>query len=73
MAWRSARSRRLSSGHVSLEIEGLDRIRYVLALQTSGQVAGITGLVQVPDRLAAALGKVSQEFRAAVRQYADSK
>src|SRR5512142_2144534 len=61
--------------HVSLAIDGFDRIYlngYVPALQTSGQVAGWLGWRGFPIASPAALGKISQGFRAAVRRYADS-
>jgi hypothetical protein len=63
------------AGHVSLDIEGFDRIYlngWVPALQTSGQVAGWLGWRGFPIASPAALGRISQRFRAAVRQYADS-
>ena len=63
------------AGHVSLDIEGFDRIYlngWVPALQTSGQVAGWLGWRGFPIASPAALGKISQGFRAAVRRYADS-
>ena len=63
------------AGHVSLAIDGFDRIYlngWVPALQTSGQVAGWLGWRGFPIASPAALGKISQGFRAAVRRYADS-
>jgi hypothetical protein len=63
------------AGHVSLDIEGFDRIYlngYVPALQTGGQVAGFLHWRGFPIASPAALGKISQGFRAAVRRYADS-
>jgi hypothetical protein len=62
------------AGHVSLEIEGFDRMYlngWVPALQTSGQVAGWLGWRGFPIASPAALGKISQGFRSAVRRYAD--
>ena len=62
------------AGHVSLAIDGFDRIYlngWVPALQTSGQVAGWLGWRGFPIASPAALGKISQGFRAAVRRYAD--
>jgi hypothetical protein len=63
------------AGHVSLDIEGFDRIYlngYVPALQTGGQVAGFLHWRGFPIASPAALGKISQGFRSAVRRYADS-
>jgi len=59
------------AGHVSLAIDGFDRIYlngWVPALQTSGQVAGWLGWRGFPIASPAALGKISQGFRAAVRR-----
>ena len=54
------------AGHVSLAIDGFDRIYlngWVPALQTSGQVAGWLGWRGFPIASPAALGKISQGFR----------
>src|SRR5213080_1797391 len=62
------------AGHVSLDIEGFDRIYlngYVPALQTGGQVAGFLHWRGFPIASPAALGKISQGFRAAVGRYAE--
>ena len=62
------------SGHVSLEIEGFDRLYlngWVPALQTSGQIAGWLHWRGFPIASPAALGQNAQAFRAAVRRYAD--
>ncbi len=62
------------AGHVSLAIDGFDRIYlngWVPALQTSAQVAGWLGWRGFPIASPAALGRISQGFRAAVRRYAD--
>ena len=62
------------AGHVSLEIEGFDRIYlngYVPALQLGGQLAGFLDWRGFPIASPAALGKISQGFRAAVRRYAE--
>ena len=61
------------AGHVSLEIEGFDRIYlngYVPGMQTSGQVAGFLDWRGFPIASPAALGQNGQLFRAAVRRYA---
>ena len=53
---------------------GFDRIYlngWVPAPQTSGQIAGWLGWRGFPIASPAALGKISQGFRAAVRRYAD--
>src|SRR5690242_8172641 len=74
MAQRPVTLADIVRGHVSLEIEGFDRIYFngwVPALQTSGQVAGWLGWRGFPIASPAALGKISQGFRAAVRRYAD--
>ena len=74
MAHRPVTLADIVAGHVSLEIEGFDRIYlngWVPALQTSGQVAGWLGWRGFPIASPAALGKISQGFRAAVRRYAD--
>ena len=60
--------------HVSLEIEGFDRLYFngwVPALQTSGQIAGWLHWRGFLIASPAALGRNSQAFRAAVRRYAD--
>ena len=74
MAHRPVTLADIVAGHVSLEIEGFDRIYlngWVPALQTSGQVAGWLGWRGFPIASPAALGKISQGFRAAVRRYAE--
>ena len=74
MAHRPVTLADIVAGHVSLEIEGFDRIYlngWVPALQTSGQVAGWLGWRGFPIASPAALGRISQGFRAAVRRYAD--
>ena len=75
MAQRPVTLADIVRGHVSLEIEGFDRIYlngWVPALQTSGQVAGWLSWRGFPIASPAALGRISQGFRAAVRRYADS-
>ena len=75
MAQRPVTFSDIAAGHVSLAIDGFDRIYlngWVPALQTSGQVAGWLGWRGFPIASPAALGKISQGFRAAVRRYADS-
>jgi len=62
------------AGHVSLEIEGFDRLYlngWVPALQTSGQVAGWLHYRGFPVAPPAALGKNKELFVQAVRRYAD--
>src|SRR5256886_10260492 len=74
MAHRPVTLADIVAGYVSLEIEGFDRIYlngWVPALQTSGQVAGWLGWRGFPIASPAALGKISQGFRAAVRRYAE--
>jgi len=74
MAQRPVTLADIVRGHVSLEIEGFDRLYFngwVPALQTSGQVAGWLGWRGFPIASPAALDKISQGFRAAVRRYAD--
>ena len=61
------------AGHVSLAIDGFDRIYlngWVAALQTSGQIAGWLHWRGFPIASPAALGQNAQAFRAAVRRYA---
>ena len=73
MAQRSVTLTDIVAGHVSLEIEGFDRIYlngYVPALQLGGQLAGFLEWRGFPIASPAALGKISQGFRAAVRRYA---
>ena len=73
MAHRPVTLADIVAGHVSLEIEGFDRIYlygWVPALQTSGQVAGWLHWRGFPIAWPAALGRNSQAFRAAVRRYA---
>src|SRR6266480_1704873 len=73
MAHRPVTLADIVAGHVSLEIEGFDRIYlngWVPALQTSVQVAGWLHWRGFPIASPAALGRNSQAFRAAVRRYA---
>jgi hypothetical protein len=63
------------AGHVSLEIEGFDRLYlngWVPALQTSGQLAGWLAWRGFPIASPAALGKNKELFVQAVHRYADS-
>jgi hypothetical protein len=74
MAQRPVTLTDIVRGHVSLEIEGFDRLYFngwVPALQTSGQIAGWLHWRGFPIASPAALGRNSQAFRAAVRRYAD--
>jgi len=74
MAQRPVTLTDIVAGHVSLEIEGFDRIYlngYVPALQLGGQLAGFLDWRGFPIASPAALGKISQGFRAAVRRYAE--
>src|SRR5437763_15860053 len=74
MAQRPVTLADIVSGHVSLEIEGFDRLYlngWVPALQTSGQIAGWLHWRGFPIASPAALGQNAQAFRAAVRRYAD--
>ena len=75
MAQRPVTLADIVRGHVSLEIEGFDRLYFngwVPALQTSGQIAGwLHWRGSLPIASPAALGRDSQAFRAAVRRYAD--
>ena len=73
MAQRPVTLADIVRGHVSLEIEGFDRLYFngwVPALQTSGQLAGWLHWRGFPIASPAALGRNSQAFRAAVRRYA---
>ena len=74
MAQRPVTLADIVRGHVSLQIEGFDRLYFngrVPALQTSGQIAGWLHWRGFPIASPAALGRNSQAFRAAVRRYAD--
>ena len=74
MAQRPVTLTDIVAGHVSLEIEGFDRIYlngYVPALQLGGQLAGFLEWRGFPIASPAAQGKISQGFRAAVRRYAE--
>ena len=74
MAQRPVTLADIVRGHVSLEIDGFDRLYFngwVPALQTSGQIAGWLHWRGFPIASPAALGRNSQAFRAAVRRYAD--
>ena len=76
MAQRPVTLADIVRGHVSLEIEGFDRLYFngwVPALQTSGQIAGWLHWRGFPIASPAALGRNSQAFRAAVRRYARSR
>ena len=73
MAQRPVTLTDIVRGHVSLEIEGFDRLYFngwVPALQTSGQIAGWLHWRGFPIASPAALGRNAQAFRAAVRRYA---
>ena len=73
MAQRPVTLADIVRGHVSLEIEGFDRLYFngwAPALQTSGQIAGWLHWRGFPIASPAALGRNSQAFRAAVRRYA---
>ena len=73
MAQRPVTLADIVRGHVSLEIEGFDRLYFngwVPALQTSGQIAGWLHWRGFPIASPAALGQNAQAFRAAVRRYA---
>ena len=72
MAQRPVTLADIIRGHVSLEIEGFDRLYFngwVPALQTSGQIVGWLHWRGFPIASPAALGRNSQAFRggAAVR------
>src|SRR5437868_14565789 len=74
MAQRPVTLADIVRGHVSLEIEGFDRLYlngWVPALQTSGQIAGWLRWRGFPIASPAALGQNAQAFRAAVHRYAD--
>src|SRR5438105_10031656 len=76
MAQRPVTLADIVRGHVSLEVEGFDRLYFngwVPALQTSGQIAGWLHWRGFPIASPAALGRNAQAFRAAVRRYADGK
>jgi hypothetical protein len=73
MAQRPVTLADIVSGHVSLEIDGFDRLYFngwVAALQTPGQIAGWLHWRGFPIASPAALGRNAQAFRAAVRRYA---
>ena len=74
MAKRPVTLADIVAGHVSLAIDGFDRIYlngWVPALQTSGQIAGWLHWRGFPIASPAALGQNAQAFRAAVRRYAE--
>lgn len=74
MAKRPVTLKDIVAGHVSLEIEGFDRIYlngWVPALQTPGQLAGWLRWRGFPIASPAALGKLKQQYVQAVRRYAD--
>jgi hypothetical protein len=73
MAKRPVTLKDIVAGHVSLEIEGFDRLYlngWVPALQTSGQLAGWLHYRGFPIASPAALGKNKELFVQAVRRYA---
>jgi hypothetical protein len=75
MAKRPVTLADIVAGHVSLEVEGFDRIYlngWVPALQTSGQVAGWLHWRGFPVASPAALGRNKELFVQAVRRYAGS-
>lgn len=74
MAKRPVTLKDIVAGHVSLEIEGFDRIYlngWVPALQTAGQLAGWLRWRWFPIASPAALGNLKQRYVQAVRRYAD--
>ena len=73
MAQRPVTLADIVAGHVSLEIEGFDRIYlngYVPAMQAPGQVASFLHSRGFPIASPAGLGQNAQAFRAAVHRYA---
>jgi hypothetical protein len=73
MARRPVTLKDVVARHVSLEIEGFDRLYlngWVPALQTSGQVAGWLHWRGFPVASPAALGKIKELFTQSVRRYA---
>jgi len=73
MAKRPVTLKDVVARHVSLEIEGFDRLYlngWVPALQTSGQVAGWLHWRGFPVASPAALGKIKELFTQSVRRYA---
>src|SRR5690349_23115006 len=72
MAQRPVTLADIISGHVSLEIEGFDRLYFngwVPALQTSGQIAGWLHWRGFPIASPAALGRNAETFGAPGPRY----
>ena len=75
MAKRAVRTADILDGHVSLDIECLDRIYlngYVPNLQVGGQVVQFLALRGFPIPSPVVVGRIGDQFRRAVRSFADA-
>ena len=75
MATRVVRTADILDGHVSLDVECLDRIYlngYVPNLQVGGQVVQFLALRGFPIRSPVVVGRIGDQFRRAVRSFADN-
>jgi len=75
MTQRPVRTADILAGHVSLDLECLDRIYlngYVPNLQVGGQVVSFLAARGFPIPSPAVVGRIGDRFRASVRSFADS-
>ena len=75
MTQRVVRTADVLAGHVSLDLECLDRIYlngYVPNLQVGGQVVAFLASRGFPIPSPAVVGRIGDRFRASVRSFADS-
>jgi hypothetical protein len=75
MATRVVRTADILDGHVSLDVECLDRIYlngYVPNLQVGGQVVQFLALRGFPIPSPVVVGRIGDQFRRAVRSFADN-
>jgi len=75
MATRAVRTADILDGHVGLVIECLDRIYlngYVPNLQVGGQVVQFLALRGFPIPSPAVINRIGEQFRRAVRSFADA-
>ena len=74
MAKRPVRTADILDGHVSLDLECLDRIYlngYVPNLQVGGQVVQFLALRGFPIPSPAVVGRIGDQFRRSVRSFCD--
>jgi hypothetical protein len=75
MTTRAVRTADILDGHVSLDLECLDRIYlngYVPSLQVGGQVVGFLAWRGFPIPSPVVVGRIGDQFRRLVRSFADA-